>query len=276
MNFFADVIEQARARLTEAGYTVGASESPEEICIKYFNVAKRRVRTQPRSVILSKEFDCPTDLLPGLDELRKKAEKGEDLKPNQSKGLADSDYDDSLLNDWGIQHFHLGIAIEPDGFAERTGPLLFARVTDDTIYCISVLPHGVWSRQEMVATLHKNWPDTIAQFRIRGIVPENLTDDDIRRLRKGNVNAFVAMTDGTIYAPIGGGLTTSGRSVEVIRACDDVKRLCRKMEEAVSAAATVLGIQQDFRLEVRNNKTLAVGQNGLAFELGLALLFKPL
>ena len=76
MNFFADVVEQARARLVEAGYAVGKSETPEEICVKYFNVAKRRVRPQPRKVMLSKEFDCPPDRSAGFDELRRKAEQG--------------------------------------------------------------------------------------------------------------------------------------------------------------------------------------------------------
>jgi hypothetical protein len=276
MDFFADVVGQARSRLQQAGYAVNVSENAEEVCIKYFNIAKRRVQPQPRRIVFSQEFTCPANLQPGLDELRKKSETGENLKPHQSKSLTNYEYDDSLLNDWGIQHFHLGITAGSDGFVERTGPLLFARVTDDVIYCINVLAHGAWSKQEMVAILHKNWPETITRFRVKEIAPEILTDENIRRLRKGNVNAFVVMEDRTIYVSIGGGLTASGKGLEVILACDQVKRLCRLMEERVRTTAAALGVQQDFRLEVRSNRTLAVAQNGLMFDLGEALLFKPL
>jgi hypothetical protein len=38
---------------------------------------------------------------------------GDNLRPYQNTRLAKADFDDGLLNDFGIQHFHLGTAPHP-------------------------------------------------------------------------------------------------------------------------------------------------------------------
>lgn len=51
---------------------------------------------------------CPSELQFGLDLVMTNIEQGVDLGPYLSKKIADLDYDDDLLNDWGVHHLHLG------------------------------------------------------------------------------------------------------------------------------------------------------------------------
>ncbi|HEY3974037.1 MAG TPA: hypothetical protein VGM18_13605 [Candidatus Sulfotelmatobacter sp.] len=67
MDFFTDATQQARERLMSAGYFLDVSETPEQICIKYFNVAKRRISARPRAILLSREFLCPPAFQTGLE-----------------------------------------------------------------------------------------------------------------------------------------------------------------------------------------------------------------
>ena len=58
-----------------------------------------------------------------------------------SKTIVDADADDSLLDNWGIYHFHLGTELEDRGqFIRRTGDVLLCRVDDSYAYFIKVLP----------------------------------------------------------------------------------------------------------------------------------------
>lgn len=183
MDFFRDVVLSARMRLGEVGYSIATSERDEQVCRKYFNVVHRRIDVKPRAVLFSNDFQCSPDRQPGLDEIQRKSGCGEDLRPHQSTRLDKLKFEDALFNDWGIHHLHLNTVVEPNGVIERSGPVLFVRVTDDALYCIAVAEHGTWSRQDMLEILHRSWPESIADFRLRGIAPENVTDEQIETLR---------------------------------------------------------------------------------------------
>jgi hypothetical protein len=77
LDFFRDLIQQARERLVSGGYLVDLSETPEQICVRYFNTAKRRIAAQPRTVLLSKEFTCPAELQIGFGEIKERPKPGE-------------------------------------------------------------------------------------------------------------------------------------------------------------------------------------------------------
>jgi hypothetical protein len=286
MDFLGDYARQACEQLRLAGYRADLGEKPRQIFVKYFNVAKRRISVKPRRFLKSKEFQCPAKHQTGLDEILKKTASGEDLRPHQSRNYFDPGFDDALLNDWGVQHFHLETI--PDAkdrrLVKRTGPLLFARVTEEILYCIDVSKtHGAFTQRRMLEILHGNWPDSIARFRISGSLAEAFTDANIGTLRKKNVNAFIAMSDGTVYSPPGGGYSSSGTSVEVVMACNRVVSTCRKMEALVRNE--ILKIKAEgkrilpnykFELVARDGRLLAVdAQSGIAMVLGPAE-FRPL
>lgn len=205
MDFFHDAGLMARARLIAEGYTIAASESAEKVCIKYFNAVHQRIDVKARAVLFASDFHCPPDRQPGLEEIQRKSLNGEDLRPHQSERVDKLKFNDALFNDWGIHHFHLNTAIQKNGFIVRSGPVLFARVTDDTLYCITVAEHGTWSDLQMLEILHRDWPDSIAEFRTKGVAPELVTDEQIQNLRDTGGNVSPALADGTGYTAIGGG-----------------------------------------------------------------------
>jgi hypothetical protein len=272
VDFYSDWIQVLREKLLAEGYTVDANESHFEVCKKYFNVQKRKITRKPRKVLIPREFKCSPEYQAAVNTIIDKAEKGEDLTPYLSTHLLDADYNDSLLNDWGIHHFHLSNLPHPKHpqFVKRTTPLLFARVADDCFYLIDVMKHGDWTNKRLLEILHANWPDSLQIYRIRDISPSGYSEDDIRKFRQHNIMAFIELDDGTIYAPLGGGYTTSGVSIEVVQQCDYVKACIDELEKYVKQNAAqlveraysqhrvVIGPQLSFRLEELSIKDDAI------------------
>lgn len=71
-------------------------------------------------------YSEPIHLVEGKKTFLAKIEAGDDLRPNQITKLQKLDYRDGMLNDFGIQYFHLGTAQHPTrpSFVARTDPLL--------------------------------------------------------------------------------------------------------------------------------------------------------
>ena len=166
LDFYTDLIEIFRDKLIEMRFSIDLNEEANRICLIYFNLKRRKISAIPRTILESEEFNCPSDLQSGLDIVRERILNGQDLTPHLSIKLHKLDYNDSLLNDWGIYHLHLGLSLEPDGFVSRTNQVLFARFDQNFAYFITVIEHGQWSNQEFVQIIHRNWPDSVYQFRM--------------------------------------------------------------------------------------------------------------
>lgn len=239
IDFLADWILGIKRTLESEGYNLDATPEKEEIIINYFNLRKRMISAIPRKVIFSKEFSCPEDKKEGLDLIIRKATNGEDLTPHlHTKIKSDPHYNDPLLNDWGIHHLHLGAIIQPNGFVNRTGPVLFARITDDNFYLIDVMDHSngnqPWAKQKLFEIIHSNWPESINHNILNGIEMNfHPSDKDRTKLRKGGVFIPTQLPDGTIYFPIGGGCATSGKSVEAFRQAHYYINLIRYIENHI-------------------------------------------
>lgn len=235
IDFSADWKAYMLSDIAGQGYQVASSETIDSISYKFFNVRRRRLQTRPRNVHESSEFQCPVNLSNGYQSLKAKLAAGEDVTPHLSKSLLDVNYDDPLLNDWGIHHFHLGQKVESSGFIDRTGPLLFAFVTPDDVYCINVFPHGAWTEQELIKILHRNWPATIADFKLNGVLglEHSVSNQDIAKLRKAGVQTMVEVGPGVVYAPMGGGYSTAGTSIRATMQSDNYRRIVRSLEEHV-------------------------------------------
>jgi hypothetical protein len=201
-----------RGELVRNGFSIAAGETRDDIGYKYALMEMRRIPARPRRVHVATGFACPAEHAAGLAEIRRKVESGESLAPHQ-RLVRETDSEDALLNDWGVQHFHLGLTPDARGLVNRTGPLLFARVTASNFYMIRIFKHRVdWSRQSIVQTIRDNWPDSIAGYEA-GERPEMYpSDDEITTLRKNGISPM-AVTRAAVYVPLGGGIATDGSSV---------------------------------------------------------------
>lgn len=221
--------------IASLGYAVDHSEDLNLLSYKFFNLRKRRIAAIPRNIFESKNFSCPKNLTNGYDVLKNKLTKGHDVCAHLSKYLLQGDYEDLLLNDWGIHHFHLGKNPEKSGFIERTGALLFAHITVDSVYCLGIYPHGSWTQQELIRVFHDNWQGIISERKLNGILGSSnvLTDKDVAQLRKKGVQTMVQISPEIVYAPLGGGYSTAGTSMESTMRANSYMRLIRNLEDHV-------------------------------------------
>ena len=217
---------------------IHSNQSGWELWYEYFNIQMKRISSQRRTVLFSKEFSCPDRLKSGLSMLVNKLENGDDVSLYLSRTASLSKEFDELLYDWGIHHFHLGEKIDQrTGYIERTKYVLFARVDHNNVYCINTYPHGrgvvkPWTKQEMVKILHRNWPHSIAKYRIPDVIStsESLTDNQYELLRDAHVSTFIEVEVGIVYMPPGGGYMSSGHSTEIMRICQRVNNALKKAE----------------------------------------------
>jgi len=212
------------------GYdTAGVTD--EHLPYVYFNAEKRRPDQRPRKIIFSDTFKCPENLQTGWDRLQGLIETGQDITPNLSKFVKQLHNKDSMLNDWGVHHFHLGNNIKGE-FIERTGPLLFSLITKENFYAIGVYEHGAWADAEIIEVIHRNWPGEVAQYQIQGIISATeITEQQRLTLRAKNTNSFVTVNDGTVYAPIGGGVVGAGYNIQSIMRTDRQKSTLEALEK---------------------------------------------
>lgn len=280
-DFYLDWIENLKDQMTQWGYSIPLSDDPQTIAIKHFHVLERKISCQPRTVLRSMELICPTEHQIALDAILDKARNGQDLFPHLSKQILNADYQDPLLNDWGIHHLHLGQVLDGNGFTERTGPLLFARVTDSHFYAIAILSHGAWTDRSLLQVLHDNWPDSISRFLLKDIrLTQEVTGLEHTKLRKAGVTVLTSLADGTVYMPIGGGITTAGTGINSVMEHDRYARLLTDLEKVTREQAAIIistSKQQNitlpselhFKVFVKNAEFLAQEQNtGLTIKVG--------
>jgi len=292
INLEHDFAEILRNRLIAAGYPVPASDGPEEVCFKYFNALRRRIIPNPRVVLMPKGFSAEPHT-EAIEMIKHKVEIGEDLTAYQSRGIARAGYNDHLFNAWDVHHFHLGTTVGKGGFISRGNPLLYARVTPTHFYIIGIFDHDWFAKQRLVEILLENWPESISAFRYEGAcgLEGSLSDEDIKRTRRDGVDTAVRMPDGTVYDPMGGGITTAGRNVHAVIDCmrygATLEQCQRRLVENIQ---TVINTGQQngfdikppiaFRLELHDGKAYAVETNTtfriFLFEVPLPEIPSPL
>jgi len=246
LNFWSDWIALLRPELARMGYTVPANTDEREVALLYFNALFRRLPKKPRKIWRSPELQCPAKLQNGLKWLENKVTSGGDLNPHLSRKTPKLDYDDALLNDWGIFHFHLGTRYitkgKQTGLVEGTDPVLLARVTDTEFYAVCTGNHqNGWADLNWLEILHKNWPKSIEQFKqpqakALSQVVDRATVEALRAgqgKKSGKINAPIRLQDGTIYSQFGGGYTSDGRSLVVVMTVNQRVAELRHLEKFV-------------------------------------------
>jgi hypothetical protein len=222
IDFYSDWIEYLRNELIQMGYNVDSKATPEVIATQFLNVRHRLLPKIPRKVLVSREFHCPSHLQSDLKLFREKVEKGEDLYPHLSRKIKEVKFNDGMLNDWGVQHFHLGSKTitsgKDKGLIEGNNQILFVRVTKNVMYFIDVKDHKSWADKDVIEIIHSNWPESIAEYRVppqSDLLPSKLNADDISQVRNAGINVRLALSDGTVYMALGGGYMLNRLSLPV-------------------------------------------------------------
>jgi hypothetical protein len=212
MDLYRDLAANFRQRLVDAGYAVPANWSDREIVYAWSNVRHRIPHVRPRRVHRSAEFTCPGKHAAGLAIVEDKLLRGETIHQHLSRRVNDLEYHDALLNDWDIQHLHLGTTYLPNGLIKGTGEILYCIIEPDDAYFIQVMDHHRFSEPELLEIVNANWPKLLVRVPLFAGTPP--TAAKVKQSRAANVVSLITLRDGTVVAPRGGGCATSGHSVK--------------------------------------------------------------
>ena len=243
INLRDDFDEICYHALRRAGYK---DASREKAVYQYYNLCKRSVDMRPRKVVYSREFECPESYRLALEEFEERVRKGRSLKPFMSDKHRELNYDDLLLNDWNVYHFHLSRQYKADGSVKRSDYEIFAYITDEVMYMIQIYHHrtkDLYSRQEIMRILHDNWPELLEPFRFQDAIElkETYSDHQLGQIRQSHAMTLLQIRKGQIYGMIGGGYASNGYSGEALRKVDFWHRCCDAFQQAFIENADKIG-----------------------------------
>lgn len=191
----------------------------DDLLLLYFKDLQLAISQKPRKVLYSSQFKCPPNYELALNEFVQKVEQGQDLSGFMSKRVKNNlNYNDSLLNDWGIYHFHLTRRFNSDGSAKRSNYQLFACCDDSTMYFIQIYPHhkdNLYSQKELLAIIKNNWSYLLCPLNELSMC-EEITDAERENLRRNHCLTLTEL-DGKVYFPRGGGYASDGSSIWAVR-----------------------------------------------------------
>ena len=248
MNLYRDFADGVRHEISSGGYDVSSIKDDDEAALRlYSKLSRCLIVPIPRKVLKARDFD-PLNYEDAIAVLEDAIGSGENLSPYMTRTITDASFHDSMLDHWGIYHFHLGSEMEEDGhFIRRTPDILLCRFDDDYAYFMTIQPHGrnvpaPWFQKSLIEIVHENWPESIRHalaIGLSGISP-GLDDQEVAEIRKKtNLVLPLQMSDGTIYMPPGIGntlglVTGDGSNVNDIRAADRIWRLTEQVEEKIT------------------------------------------
>lgn len=264
VNFWNDYTEWMRSELCALGHTPPVDGL--EVAAQCVNLRWRRVRPRIRSVTLAKRLFVPAHRRDAFNSLIAKMSGGDDINPNLSRSvLRDANYNDALLNDWGMHHFHLGTQVEADGFVQRTSELVFAIVHWDRVFVVAVGRHGEWTAERLIDAVEDNWPEQLTPLALESGTRLSPMQRQVARNR--NVFALTVLRDGRPVIGPGGGYATSGRSIGVSMRVGRMRMAMAELQErfmaVVPAIETYLdaidhGHPAEFRLTMDEGRFVAV------------------
>lgn len=199
--------------------------------LRWLDFTNRYIPMQKRKIFYSDKFlnslqELDNQTRQEFNKIEQLILEGKDINPYQSKGLIlhndtssskRQNRTDFLYADWCMHHLHLNSTI-PNGdyFSTRSNWLLFIFVQNLNCYFIDIRSHNdedLFSDQNLVITLIKNWPNTLEHCVLKDATPpsNNFSNQDLGRIRKSGVNLTITY-NGKVYVPPGGGITTANTS----------------------------------------------------------------
>ncbi len=219
INLWNDAAEILNQELVRLGYKDQSGTDPHKIALNFFNAMLRQVPARSRKVHTAKGLRVPDELQEGFELLLQKVRDGEDFTANMSARVWKHNYTDGLLNCWDIHHLHLGAKCYDNNpkLIERTGPVLFARITDGDFYAVSIEEHDekinpfAFYDQKMIEIMHRDFPAMMRPFKAqdaRGL-ERTISNSEHKELRDERINGLLETKCGTVYIPPGLGVTAS-------------------------------------------------------------------
>ena len=265
MSLESDLSRLIRDQFDKNGFSYKRSMCLERLTARYFEITTRRIQPAPRDVHFSdqihtslgelsregKSDGSARDAWGMVFGLRQHLVDGVNVNAFLSKNIRNADGWDGLLWTYGMHHFHLGRETDKDGFVKRSKHLLFAIVTPTDAYFVDVRPHpprdGIgWVSQELLQIVHSSWPKLIEANVLHGVSGDELTDEEMRELRRKNMNAAISI-DGKAIAPLRGGLASDGSSILCTFSAMWLMNEIRVHEEALRNEDVRQAVAEDFR-----------------------------
>lgn len=215
IDFQKEWCERVDVVLKRLGYRNISSDLLQKT-IQLFAICERKIENTRRSVHVSKELQEKEDKR--IDLIVKKIIDGDDVNPYLSKTIEEIGFNDMLLNDWGIYHFHLGEKIDSSGFIERTKDVLFGIITDHDAYLIDIMPHDNWSEIGLLEIVYANWSKILEPREVKNFIPDwTITkNDEVFKARKACINYLIKLKNGKIFRPSNLGYTLSAYPQSVV------------------------------------------------------------
>lgn len=204
---------------------------------------------RPRKVH-QRSYHVAPGLVQGHTNLLSAVANGDDLRPYQSTRLTVAHFNDGMLDDFGIQHFHLGVGAHPTliGFKERTGDVLLAMVSPDDFYAIGIFGHGIWSDWDLLDLVYADWPELLEPFELKGVISmaQSYNKAEYAELRKNGINAPTKRPDGTYHMGPGMGITSAKGSAAVSMQLNDIRRHCEDVTREIAKGLTLAAAAGQF------------------------------
>jgi hypothetical protein len=241
MDFLADIVRQVKASLAAAGIGFDANlaaADPVLFLAAYYEFNARRIAPRARQVEYSAHLLASSPWKSygtAIENIKTVSEAGQDLFPYQSTRVGKFEYHDLLLNDWGIQHFHLGAHSRGQQFAARTGDLLYATVESDRIRCLAILTHGSLADSDLLEIIEAEWPEYLDSWEIKDLVALGHipSPEEVRKLRAAHIQSVLQLSSGRVLATPGGGYALSGTSIRAMIAAQRAHRVLTNAERFV-------------------------------------------
>lgn len=263
------------SKLEEAIRNIGDFGTNEPI-LSYVDYLLSIPKAIPRKIIRAKEFNCPDKVKGGLQILERAILNGDSLLPWLSSKYTkrSGNEKDCLRHLFNVLHFHLGndfnYSKKKERKIKRTGALLYAYVTSHAVYELGIDLHGKWGDIRWQDIIMTNWPELIP----RGTVLENIVDitapvptaEELYELTKLGINTILNI-GGKFVFPLGGGVTSSGRSEKAARLNIGIQRLLVRIEETL--------IQCGLTEEKLNNIPVIVDNDKFIIDRELIFSFLP-
>ena len=215
-------------------------KSKKDPGMDYFRLQDRILEAKPRKIFIAKDFECPSNYEQELEFLKISILQGKDLNKFMTRNVKKLKAEDLMLYDWGIYHFHLSKKLDEkkkDGFMERSKYLLMARVEDNAVYMIKIVPHqqkNIWTQREYIEILEDNWPYLIRRNKIENVKMEyEVSEEEHYKFRKAGITTFTKGKQNCLYAMLGGGYSSDGSSTRAVQKSGKFMYLIYDIEEMI-------------------------------------------
>lgn len=211
----------------------------------------------PRKVYISKELKKSIKFITYQKEItliRDIFEKGENIMPfmsmrkNAKKGQ--NPYNDALLNNWHMHHFHLNLEKDNLGYIKRSKDLLFCIVKPESVYMIDIQSHqDNWADKRLLEIVDSNWSELLEPFIVNGITSAP-SQSVYEESRKYNINCLICI-NGKILCPFDFGISADGTSSVVNYWADNIKMQLKNFEYLFDNEPTITqNIKNNSKIEL--------------------------